>query len=160
LQAHTEQLFSEPGHLIGPGGSGIMIEIALSLVMLAAAVLAHLGFAEGLIPIPIGLITIALAAPGLIFACHGVFRVLLKRGAESRHWIRVNGLMWLMLALTACIAFAIPLFAPAFNAFKLAGFPLGFYLAAQGAPILLVILLFTFSSHADLVDEQEGARED
>ena len=138
-----------------------MIEIALGILVLAGAIAAGLGFAEGLLPIPIGLATTALIAVlGVLLLCHGFYRIRLKRNSADRHWLRTSGLMWLMLALLGAVAFALPLLTPFFNAFKLAGFPLGFYVAAQGSLIMLVASLFFYSARADAVDEQEGVRED
>ena len=138
-----------------------MIEIALGILVLAGVIAAAMGLAGGLLPIPIGSATTSLIAIlGVLLLCHGFYRLRLKRTSADRHWLRTSGLMWLTLALLAAVAFALPLLAPFFNAFKLAGFPLGFYVAAQGSLILLVVQLFMFSSRADVIDEQEGMRED
>jgi putative solute:sodium symporter small subunit len=39
------------------------------------------------------------------------------------------------------------------------GFPLGFYMAAQGSLIVFVILIFWFSSKQNQIDEEYGVAE-
>ena len=138
-----------------------MIEIALGILVLAAALAAALGLAEGMLPIPIGLPASALMAVlGVLLFSHGFYRIRLKRNSADRHWLRSTGLMSLMLALLGLFAIALPLLAPLLNAFKLAGFPLGFYVAAQGSLVALVVLLFVYAARADAIDEQEEQREE
>ena len=138
-----------------------MIEIALGILVLAGAIAAGLGLAEGLLPIPIGIASsMLIAVLGVLLFCHGFYRIRLKRNSDDRHWLRTTGLMWLVMALLATLVFALPLLAPLFNAFKLAGFPLGFYVTAQVSMILLVVVLFVFAACADAIDEQEGMREE
>lgn len=138
-----------------------MIEIILGILVLAAAIAAGLGLAEGLLPIPIGIAASAMVGVlGVLLFCHGFYRIRLKRNPVDRHWLRSAGLLWLIVALLALFGIALPLLAPLLNAFKLAGFPLGFYVAAQGSLVVLVVLLFVYAARADAIDELEGVRED
>lgn len=143
------------------GTERALFEIALGMVLLAAAVAAALGVLTPYVAVPIGLGTAVLIATlGLLLIAHGLHRRRLKRSGDNRHWVRSTGLMWTIMSATAALALAVPAAAPLLNAFKLAGFPAGFYMAAQGASILLVIVLFVFAARADVIDDQEGAREE
>jgi putative solute:sodium symporter small subunit len=138
-----------------------MIEIAIGLLTLLAAAAAALGLGEGRLPIPIDLLMAGfLAALGLLLAAHGFYRVKLKRGTSDRHWVRSTGLMWLMVTFVLVFSILVPLVAPLLNAFRVAGFPLGYYMVAQGSLIVLVMAAFVFAARADGIDEQEGAGED
>lgn len=78
----------------------------------------------------------------------------------ERHWARTSGLMWIMMILWAIFSFFIHMFAEQLNTIKIAGFPLGFYMAAQGSLIAFVIMLFYFASKQDSIDREEGVAED
>ncbi len=62
---------------------------------------------------------------------------------------RVSMLMWVILSLWAFFGFGIHLLVNLLNAIKVAGFPLGFYMAAQGSLIAFVILLFFSARRQD-----------
>ena len=78
----------------------------------------------------------------------------------ERHWSRTSGLMWIMMILWAIFSFFIHMFADSLNAIKIAGFPLGFYMAAQGSLIAFVVMLFLFSSKQNSIDIEEGVAEE
>jgi putative solute:sodium symporter small subunit len=40
------------------------------------------------------------------------------------------------------------------------GFPLGFYMAAQGSLIVFVVMLFLFAKQQDKIDREHGVAED
>ena len=52
------------------------------------------------------------------------------------------------------------LFVDQLNDLNIAGFPLGFYMAAQGSLIAFVVMLFAFASRQDTIDRQEHVAED
>ncbi len=78
----------------------------------------------------------------------------------ERHWSRTSGLMWIMLILWAIFSFFIHMFVDTLNTIKVAGFPLGFYMASQGSLIAFVVMLFIFASRQDAIDRQEGVAEE
>lgn len=144
-----------------------MIEMALGLLVLVAAVAAALGLGQSLfsayfmVPAPMLMTAAMLAAfVGLLLFSHGLYRMRLRRVPGARYWTRSSGLMWTALAFLFVLAFALPLMAPFLNILKVAGYPLGFYMSAQGSLILIVALLFAFVARADAIDDQEGAREE
>ncbi len=78
----------------------------------------------------------------------------------ERHWSRTSTLMWIMMILWAIFSFFIHMFVDTLNTIKIAGFPLGFYMAAQGSLIAFVVMLFIFAKRQDTIDREEGVAED
>lgn len=78
----------------------------------------------------------------------------------QEHWRRTRGLMWVTLAIWFIFSFVIHLFARELNEIVIIGFPLGFYMAAQGSLIIFVILIFWFASKQNGIDEEFGVGED
>ncbi|ADZ70932.1 RNA polymerase sigma-32 factor [Polymorphum gilvum SL003B-26A1] len=68
--------------------------------------------------------------------------------------------MWVTLAVWAIFSFFIHFFVSALNNVVILGFPLGFYMAAQGSLIIFVILIFWFSHRQNAIDEEFGVAED
>ncbi len=78
----------------------------------------------------------------------------------DRHWSRTSTLMWIMFVLWIFFSFVIHMFVTPLNQIKFIGFPLGFYMAAQGSLIAFVVMLFVFAWRHDHIDRQEGAAEE
>ena len=78
----------------------------------------------------------------------------------ERHWQRTRGLMLVMLVLWIFFSFVIHMFVEQLNTIKFLGFPLGFYMAAQGSLIAFVVMLFLFAWRQDTIDRQEGVAEE
>ena len=78
----------------------------------------------------------------------------------ERHWSRTSTLMWIMMILWAFFSFFIHMFVEQLNTIKILGFPLGFYMAAQGSLIAFVIMLFIFAKRQESIDRQEGVAEE
>jgi putative solute:sodium symporter small subunit len=76
------------------------------------------------------------------------------------HWSRTSGLMWTMLAIWFGAGFGVHLFAPQLNTIRIIGFPLGFYMAAQGSLIVFVVSLFWFAGKQNEIDEEFGVAEE
>ena len=73
-----------------------------------------------------------------------------------KYWTKTSRLMWTIFALWIVFSFVIPLFAIQLNAIKFLGFPLGFYMAAQGSLIAFVVLCFWNASAQNKIDEEFG----
>ncbi len=78
----------------------------------------------------------------------------------ARHWSRTSTLMWIMMFLWIIFSFIIHMFVDQLNTIKVLGFPLGFYMAAQGSLIVFVVMLFVFAKRQDTIDREEGVAED
>jgi putative solute:sodium symporter small subunit len=59
-----------------------------------------------------------------------------------------------MLFLWFVFSFAVHLFVDDLNTIQFLGFPLGFYMAAQGSLIAFVLMLFWFASAQDRIDRK------
>jgi len=68
--------------------------------------------------------------------------------------------MFVMLGLWFFFSFVIHIFVNGLNNIVILGFPLGFYMAAQGSLIAFVIMLFWFARKQNAIDEEHGVAED
>jgi putative solute:sodium symporter small subunit len=68
--------------------------------------------------------------------------------------------MILMVGLWVFFGFIVHMFVGALNKIVIAGFPLGFYMAAQGSLIVFVAMLFWFAKAQDKIDRETGVAED
>jgi putative solute:sodium symporter small subunit len=78
----------------------------------------------------------------------------------AAYWSKTSGLMWLMLIIWLIASFGIHFFVGALNQYKFLGFPLGFYMAAQGSLIIFVVMLFWFAHRQNAIDAEFGVSED
>lgn len=79
---------------------------------------------------------------------------------RERHWEKTRNLMFVMLGLWVFFSFIIHMFVTALNSVVILGFPLGYYMAAQGSLIAFVIMLFIFARKQNAIDEEFGVAED
>ena len=75
------------------------------------------------------------------------------------HWRRTRSLMLVTLAIWFFFSFVIHWFVVPLNQIVILGFPLGFYMAAQGSLIAFVILIFWFAWRQNRIDEECGVEE-
>ena len=71
------------------------------------------------------------------------------------HWAKTQRLTYLVF-----FSFVIHFFAKPLNGIVVLGFPLGFYMAAQGSLIAFVVMLFWFAKRQDAVDREFGFAEE
>jgi putative solute:sodium symporter small subunit len=83
-----------------------------------------------------------------------------RPGFAEEYWGRTRGLMWFCLLVWFVFGFGIHFFVNQLNQIVILGFPLGFYMAAQGSLIVFVILIFWFSSKQNQIDEEYGVAEE
>ena len=79
---------------------------------------------------------------------------------REEHWRRTRNLMLTILALWFFFSFFVHLFAVQLNEIVILGFPLGFYMAAQGSLIAFVVLCFWNSSAQNKIHEEFGVAEE
>jgi putative solute:sodium symporter small subunit len=79
---------------------------------------------------------------------------------RAEHWRRTKSLMIVHLIIWFVFAYLLHWFAPQLNGMSVLGFPLGFYMAAQGSLIVFVVQLFIFVRQQDRIDVQCGMAED
>ena len=80
----------------------------------------------------------------------------------DEHWRRTSRLMFTHLGVWFFFGFIIHMFVVPLNNFHIPilGFPLGFYMAAQGSLIVFVVMLFMFAKQQEKIDRDHGYAED
>jgi putative solute:sodium symporter small subunit len=86
----------------------------------------------------------------------------MQKSSDEIHWVRTRNLMFTHLAVWFFFGFIIHMFVRQLNTITIPvlGFPLGFYMAAQGSLIVFVVMLFVFAKQQDKIDRQHGVAED
>jgi putative solute:sodium symporter small subunit len=84
----------------------------------------------------------------------------MENNTTERYWNATKLLMFFMLFLWIFFSFIIHMFVNSLNQITFFGFPLGFYMAAQGSLIAFVVMLFWFARAQDNIDRKYGVAED
>lgn len=84
----------------------------------------------------------------------------LDNAQMQKYWTKTSALMWTIFALWIFFSFVAPLFAVQLNGIRFLGFPLGFYMAAQGSLIAFVVLCVWNAVAQNKIDEEFGVQED
>ncbi len=84
----------------------------------------------------------------------------MSNGSQDVYWQKTSSLMVLMMSLWIFFGYVVHFFVTPLNGIKILGFPLGFYMAAQGSLIAFVIMLFWFARAQDNIDRDCGVAED
>jgi putative solute:sodium symporter small subunit len=79
---------------------------------------------------------------------------------EEAHWRKTTNLMLTYLGLWLFFGYIVHMFVNVLNKITILGFPLGFYMAAQGSLIAFVTMLFLFARQQDKIDREFGFAED
>ncbi len=72
--------------------------------------------------------------------------------ARRRHWSKTFSLTVIVLIIWAVFSFGVHFVAADLNKYVFLGFPLGFYLAAQGSLIVFVVTIFVQNWIQDAID--------
>ena len=80
--------------------------------------------------------------------------------SDSAHWSDTKRLTLITLIIWFIFSFVVHWFADALNSISFIGFPLGFYMAAQGSLAIFVILIFWSANRQEKIDEKHGVAED
>ena len=84
----------------------------------------------------------------------------MANSTDEAWWSKTKGLMITCLIVWAIFGYVIHFFVSALNNIVILGFPLGFYIAAQGSLIVFVALVFWYSSRQDAIDRKFGVAEE
>ena len=79
---------------------------------------------------------------------------------RQAHWTKTRNLTIGVLVLWFIFSLVVPWFADALNSMTFMGFPLGYYMCAQGSLIVFVILIFYLAYRQNGIDEEFGVAED
>jgi putative solute:sodium symporter small subunit len=78
----------------------------------------------------------------------------------AAYWGENKRLTTITLIIWAAVSFGAAFFAEALNAIVIFGFPLGYYMGAQGSLIVFVLLVFNYSRTMNLVDRKYNLHEE
>ena len=78
---------------------------------------------------------------------------------KERHWEKTKGLMMLTLAIWFIFSIVIFMFGESLNNGSFLGYPLAYYMCAQGSIIIFVVLIFWFANRQEKIDEEFGFAE-
>ena len=78
---------------------------------------------------------------------------------KERHWEKTKGLMFLTLAIWFVFSIVIFMFGESLNNGSFLGYPLAYYMCAQGSIIIFVVLIFWFANRQEKIDEEFGFAE-
>jgi putative solute:sodium symporter small subunit len=76
------------------------------------------------------------------------------------HWRRTRQLMIIHLVIWFIFSYVVHWFAVPLNNISFFGWPLGYYMAAQGSLIVFVVQLFVFNRQQHAVDVKFGVAEE
>ena len=81
---------------------------------------------------------------------------------DDAHWKKTTTLMLTHLGVWFFFGYVIHMFVVPLNkiTIPILGFPLGFYMAAQGSLIVFVTMLFLFARQQDRIDREFGVAEE
>lgn len=79
---------------------------------------------------------------------------------QAAYWQKTRGLMFMILAAWFIFSFVIHFFAPQLNGIRIFGFPLGYYMAAQGALIAFVLMCVWNAKSQDAIDREFGVQDE
>tara|TARA_B100000161_G_scaffold115565_1_gene81840 strand:+ start:28 stop:288 length:261 start_codon:yes stop_codon:yes gene_type:complete len=78
---------------------------------------------------------------------------------KERHWEKTKGLMILTLGIWFIFSIVIFMFGESLNNGSFLGYPLAYYMCAQGSIIIFVVLIFWFANRQEKIDEEFGFAE-
>ena len=78
---------------------------------------------------------------------------------KERHWEKTKGLMMLTLAIWFVFSIVIFMFGESLNNGSFLGYPLAYYMCAQGSIVAFVVLLFWSANKQEKIDEEFGFTE-
>lgn len=79
---------------------------------------------------------------------------------QKGYWRRNLQLTAALLGIWFLATFGVIWFARDLNEFSLFGFPLAFYMGAQGALIIYILIIWYYARRMNELDEEFGVRED
>ena len=80
--------------------------------------------------------------------------------APDRYWQETRRLTFGLLLIWAVLTFVINWFAPELNHLSFLGFPLGFYMAAQGELLLFLALIWYYNRRMDALEKAYGLEDE
>lgn len=85
--------------------------------------------------------------------------MLSKEELES-YWRENRKLMWIVLVVWALVSYGAALISGWLNRIVVLGFPLGYYMGAQGALLVFLLLIVFYAKRMDETDRKYRVEED
>lgn len=76
------------------------------------------------------------------------------------YWRRTRRLTFALLVFWLCVTFGSTWFARDINQIVILGFPLGFYMAAQGALVIFLLIIWWYNRQMRKIDREFGLEDD
>ncbi len=76
------------------------------------------------------------------------------------YWQRTRRLTFALLVFWLCVTFGSTWFARDINQIVILGFPLGFYMAAQGALVIFLLIIWWYNRQMRKIDREFGLEDD
>ena len=78
---------------------------------------------------------------------------------KEKHWEKTKGLMILTLIIWFIFGYLIFMFGSSLNNSSFLGYPLAYYMCAQGSIVIFVVLIFWFANKQEKIDDEFGFTE-
>jgi len=78
---------------------------------------------------------------------------------KEKHWDKTRGLMMITLAIWFIFGYVVFMFGTSLNEGSFLGYPLAYYMCAQGSIIAFVVLIFWFANRQEKIDAEFGFTE-
>lgn len=78
---------------------------------------------------------------------------------HHEYWTKNVRLTAILMAIWFVVTYVVGYFAREFNEITVFGFPLGFYMGAQGSLIIYVIMIFYYARHMNKLDKEYDVAE-
>ena len=79
---------------------------------------------------------------------------------RQNYWQRTRRLTFALLGFWLCVTFGSTWFARDINQIVILGFPIGFYMAAQGALVIFLLIIWWYNRQMRKIDREFGLEED
>ena len=79
---------------------------------------------------------------------------------HREYWRKNVRLTAILLAIWFVVTYVVGFYARELNAITVFGFPLGFYMGAQGALIIYVVMIFYYANYMNNLDKEYGVAEE
>jgi len=79
---------------------------------------------------------------------------------QKEYWQRNMRLTAILLAIWFVVTYVVGFFARELNELVIFGFPFGFYMGAQGALIIYVVIIFYYANRMNKLDIEYGVAEE
>ena len=78
---------------------------------------------------------------------------------QREYWQRTRRMTVFLLVIWFVVTFVVSFYARDLSRFSIFGFPFGFYVGAQGALIVYVLIIWYYAHYMNALDKKYGARE-